>query len=354
MLEDIHKIPWGRLRHAYGPAGDVPELILALRKADPPAPHDDTHPLHRLSVSICHQGSLYEATRSAVRFLVELAADEKVRCRADIMLLLSLIAGGEEGVAPWTRQKGKGQPADSPTEVAKGMAVYKRILSSDPDWKMRAAAAYLLASLRNGDKAAWPAIRAAIGREKHALTRAGMLLCLGKLVMPRPETIDLLNEAMQTDDRTQSAAAAYSLVVLAGPRAPRHAVDRMIEAADDLEFAKCFEGLPWPADLEMNMEELMRPLGRMAQTRRIALMHARIAHLEGMDAAVAVQQLLWLVFPPDWKLSRGLTKSQRLALQTALESDAFWNDGHGLLQYYGVLPQRRSELARLLRDAGGP
>ncbi|WFR70798.1 hypothetical protein P9209_14895 [Prescottella defluvii] len=52
-------VQWQELRHAYGEANDVPELLRACM-VDPEAPGE-------LAGSIVHQGSLYTSTRQRSR-----------------------------------------------------------------------------------------------------------------------------------------------------------------------------------------------------------------------------------------------------------------------------------------------
>jgi hypothetical protein len=69
MLEGLDSIPWGKLRHAYGRASDVPGDLRALR-SDQPGIREGA--LDRLYGTIFHQGKRYEATPYAVPFLCEL------------------------------------------------------------------------------------------------------------------------------------------------------------------------------------------------------------------------------------------------------------------------------------------
>src|SRR5215472_13254108 len=93
MLDRLDEIPWKRLTHAHGAAGDVPGLLRNLRTA-PAEVWDEQSPLWHLAGTIWHQGSVYEATAYAVPFLIELAADPQVPDRQGILQLLAVIATG--------------------------------------------------------------------------------------------------------------------------------------------------------------------------------------------------------------------------------------------------------------------
>jgi len=55
MLEGIDEVGWAKLSHAYGKAGDVPELLRGVAAGSADA-------LFKLGASICHQGTLFAVT----------------------------------------------------------------------------------------------------------------------------------------------------------------------------------------------------------------------------------------------------------------------------------------------------
>jgi hypothetical protein len=91
LLAGLESVSWAGLRHAYGAAGDVPELIRALVSAEP---EQRERALRSLYGNIFHQGSRYQATAYAVPFLARLAADPRVPGRPDILYLLAALAIG--------------------------------------------------------------------------------------------------------------------------------------------------------------------------------------------------------------------------------------------------------------------
>src|SRR5215472_1008168 len=98
MLENLKKIKWETLQHAYGAASDVPGLIRQL--ADP---HKGVHApaLYELYSNIFHQGSRYQATPFAIPFLCELIESESTPDRHEIIyLLIALALGYEEQYLP--------------------------------------------------------------------------------------------------------------------------------------------------------------------------------------------------------------------------------------------------------------
>ncbi|MFB7945366.1 hypothetical protein ACFC6L_10630 [Kitasatospora phosalacinea] len=71
-LDGIHLTDWSRLRHAYGPATDVPALLHALATAADPEALSEAE--QEVWSSLVHQGTVYGATVAAVPFLAALAA----------------------------------------------------------------------------------------------------------------------------------------------------------------------------------------------------------------------------------------------------------------------------------------
>jgi hypothetical protein len=54
VLAGLEEIDWAGLRHAYGPAGDVPGLLRALASG---SPAERSHAVQKLYGNIFHQGS---------------------------------------------------------------------------------------------------------------------------------------------------------------------------------------------------------------------------------------------------------------------------------------------------------
>ena len=91
MLEGLDRIDWKTLRHAYGPAGDVPDLIRALLSE---VPAERRAAIHELFGNIYHQGTVYEAAAYAVPFLIELLISPSTPDRESVACLLASIASG--------------------------------------------------------------------------------------------------------------------------------------------------------------------------------------------------------------------------------------------------------------------
>ena len=91
MLEGLERIDWGRLTHAYGPAGEVPGWIRELTSDDAAV---RKRAFDLLEGSICHHGSRYRASAPAVPFLFELLESPSAKDRVRLIRLLTNLAIG--------------------------------------------------------------------------------------------------------------------------------------------------------------------------------------------------------------------------------------------------------------------
>ena len=92
MLEGLDTIDWASLRHAHGPAADVPELLRSLLSQDPDVRLQACADLHE---RIWHQGTVYPASAAAIPFLFELLTCPGVHDPGWAASLLGCIATGE-------------------------------------------------------------------------------------------------------------------------------------------------------------------------------------------------------------------------------------------------------------------
>jgi len=69
LRERLSQYNWASVEHCYGSAEDLPRMLLALLSTDM---QEVGRGLHGLSISACHQGSLYEASAPVATFLIEI------------------------------------------------------------------------------------------------------------------------------------------------------------------------------------------------------------------------------------------------------------------------------------------
>lgn len=90
-LSGLDAVPWSNLRHAFGPAIDIPELIRALPSPDGSV-RDKTW--HTLYGNLWHQGTIYEATTYAIPFLIRLLEVQAVPDKQRILIYLAMLFTG--------------------------------------------------------------------------------------------------------------------------------------------------------------------------------------------------------------------------------------------------------------------
>ncbi len=91
MLERLDTIDWHSLKHAYGPADDVPELLRSLLIDDKVVRNKI---MHELFSNVTHQGTVYEATIYVVPVLYELLESKATPMKSDIACLIGEIGNG--------------------------------------------------------------------------------------------------------------------------------------------------------------------------------------------------------------------------------------------------------------------
>lgn len=91
---------WNELSHAYGPAGNIPELLQQL-STFPPQTNNQSEPYFSLWSALCHQGDVYTASYAAVPHIIKYAefAPSKVNWSA-ILLVTSIEIGRMKSQAP--------------------------------------------------------------------------------------------------------------------------------------------------------------------------------------------------------------------------------------------------------------
>lgn len=100
-MTDSRDLDWSALRHAYGPASDLPALLSALRA---PEEHRRAEAADQFRARALHQDSLYPATVAAVPFLIDLLADDDAPDRTLAHELLVAILPEDEPADPVRRQ----------------------------------------------------------------------------------------------------------------------------------------------------------------------------------------------------------------------------------------------------------
>jgi len=298
-VDDLGKLPWKELTHAYGSAGDVPGLLRALRTAPPDLEREES-PLYHLFGNIWHQGTVYEATAPAVPFLIDIAADPRTPDRAGVLSLLAEIAKSSsrsdprnDADIPETTRREIGWARAAHVAVANGFETLSALTREGPDVAL--AAAHVLAQLPEHAAAAAATVRALLAAEQRSASRAGLLFLLGQTGDRSEATLAALRTAIAQEAMDQRRAAALSLARLRLQPLPAGARAAIMAAyvAPDLEAN--FDTLPWDAASEIAPEQLIACLD---PSDREQIAAGLIAALEaGTATEHGVGALINLLFP---------------------------------------------------------
>lgn len=200
MLDGLDAIDWARLRHAYGSAEDVPDLLRDLASDDDDRQYEA---LDTLNTNIWHQGTVYEASAYAAPFLIELVQAPSVSQRPMLLYLISLLAQGSSYVdvhaeVAWSEQDRTtpefheqrvselGWVRATHEAVAAGIPAFLSLLH-DPDAEVAVTAAYALSCYPERADQLAPALRGQFDLDLPASTKASIVLALGMLAGNDPE-----------------------------------------------------------------------------------------------------------------------------------------------------------------------
>jgi hypothetical protein len=251
LLAGLEALDWHSLQHCYGPADDVPNLLRLLQAEDEGVRQDAYQELSNL---LCHQGDVYQATSTAVPFMLRLIRAEGVPDKADLLALLQAIAAGppcltehdtcmenvlaEEGRSFETEvEQARGYAQRAHDAVAEGLDTYQDLLD-DPDPEVREWAFALLCILPEHSARAIPILLARLQSELDTDLKARLvehLACgLADLLPDAGEEMvaERLNQLVGLGETAMVRfAAAVVLAHALGAKTPPSAVDVLQSAA---------------------------------------------------------------------------------------------------------------------------
>lgn len=208
MLDNLDDIPWSTLEHAYGDAGDIPNVIRALVSGDP---DKREWAQDMLDMGPFHQGSIYSCTPFVVRVLLQILQENDA---ADV---------------PWILQY-----------VSQVLAAAIFFLSiseppeEDPD---RAFAAQILVDIR----AQWPLLLSMLEHhDVHVRLALLRLLVLLKADLPHLETVLAEKLAVEADESIR--AALVFCVSLVANNAPLSRIHRILETITESPVVRIAAG----------------------------------------------------------------------------------------------------------------
>ena len=157
-LDGLDRVNWARLKHAYGPATDVPAMLRELA-----GDGDASQAFDQLFTSLNHQGSVYSATSAAIPFLIQILEDGR---RSELVHFLGSVAEAEN--------------SSIGLELGKGVRALSRLMASE-DPEERESAARALGAVVDHKGEAMEALRKAIKKERDKNPLAAMTESLATL-----------------------------------------------------------------------------------------------------------------------------------------------------------------------------
>lgn len=88
---DLESDRWRELRHAYGPASNIPALLRRLPTAPVKSDGSEREPWYSLWSALCHQSDVYPASFASVPHIVAAAAVRDAADRAEYLFLAGTI-----------------------------------------------------------------------------------------------------------------------------------------------------------------------------------------------------------------------------------------------------------------------
>ena len=217
-LAGLDDVPWGRRRHAYGSARQVPDLLRGLwdpERAEQCA--DD------LLMSLYHQGGVrYSAAEAALPFLVRAAVAPEAGARHDLVHLIGDLA------------------SEAPADAWRTLLPALLGLLDDDDVRVRAAAVDVVARTALDADAVAAALTARFDAEPEVVVRAHAVRAVAELV--RADRLSAPKDAVAW---LATAAADPSLAPL--PELARRYATRDTSAVDAAALAARVRSADWSA-----------------------------------------------------------------------------------------------------------
>ncbi|MBN9743625.1 hypothetical protein DMP23_21525 [Amycolatopsis sp. A1MSW2902] len=171
VFSGLDEIDWAGMKHAYGPATDVPDLLRGLVSPDPVVRE---RALDGMEGAVHHQFDVYDCTVAALPFLLEAAATPGLPGRAGVLELVASI-GGVGWEVPNT-----GPAAEAARALAAAGPVLLSLLE-DPDREVRRAVAGALPGCRDDLARVTSAVLARLPIESDAEVQVALVEAAGML-----------------------------------------------------------------------------------------------------------------------------------------------------------------------------
>lgn len=229
---------WSALKHAHGPADEVPAWIRALYAQPHPEADSGELVLDELVNSINHQGSIYSATVAAVPFLAHLAMHVDFH-RVSMLYLLTRLAGDPEGDAEEVPVGSEREPLARPLRAAvvAELPTLTRFLHDPAPIVRQQAIRMCVVAPRPADPFVHGALGEISARDPDPWTRADALTALALLDDDEEAVRRREIDALTADTPEVRLSAALLVLERARPPFPAAVVDVLaVDGARDLGF----------------------------------------------------------------------------------------------------------------------
>nr|MDT0663482.1 hypothetical protein [Micromonospora sp. DSM 115978] len=339
---------WASLVDLYGPAGDLPEFLLAVWSEDAGTRRRAYETLARRLV---HQGSRFDASAVAAGFLVEVVADPEAPDRFAACQVLRMIAIGDESywltespeIAAVRRRVARraamtlqelGQEwsmwvaaaGDERVRRAREWTVHYMDVEADP--AVRLHAAHLLAWFPEERDQVVPALTRLSNEDPEPIVASTACVAAGLCGATETDTdlVEALSRRRAGSSRAERWSAVLGLACLT-TRPPRPIIEELYTC-----LLEAPEPVPnWPflgGDMSGLAALTLSRLGTEVAPDRVGILARRLADTEsGPERFTLVGALLDAAFPEQAEAGRERgAEAQQTAIR-ALVDNAVWRDG---------------------------
>jgi hypothetical protein len=262
MLDNLDQVPWSTLQHAYGEAGDIPNLIRALVSNDP---NEREWAQEMLEMGPFHQGSLYSCTPFVVRFLLELLQENGVVEKPWILRYVSrVLAAATYNLSyPEAQKKWEVEYAAAEQilfEIRSQLPLLLTMLDNH-DIHVRMSLLRLLGILKVDLPNVEQTLAERLNVETDESIRAALAFCLSLVMdMPSSQAIQLILAAT-TESPLVRIAAGFGVISALKERTPEDVVTAFcVVIASHFDALDEFEGV---------YQEYLAPLGARGEYDRL-------------------------------------------------------------------------------------
>ncbi|MGB1288560.1 MAG: HEAT repeat domain-containing protein [Aggregatilineales bacterium] len=378
MLENLDKVNWSELEHAYGSAEDVPDLIRGLLSDDEAYREQVWGTLYG---NIWHQGTVYEATAYAVPFLIELLESPDFPDKVAMLNYLSTLAQGnsyhdvhqhlsffqEEDTSEmnaliaqelqWVKDAREG--------VYQHYLLYAKLLHDD-DRHVRLEAVSLIGVFDEHPDTLLPILRRHLASETDIYVRTKIMIALGRILSAHEDSSAAIVEPYLASENPMIMRfmAAQVTVWIKGEDTPSSVIDILKEAVTQLDVLEdAYEQMDADRDDVLGALSATMTFLKLEDTEKIvAYLIQSLDNLPFFRGMAVSDALLSLLFEgkkvPDGTKGSELTVFQREllraisdnVLQTEIEGQVSINgNASNLLRAYG-LPSRKEDIDVFLAE----